>query len=94
MVQESSTDLGLASLDVSLIAGDSRQTLGFVSTKQFDQVKIDIVNLASVFNVTRIYGAVFQKFCSAEVLSCNTPVRMTNQNFQFQLTLREQVLML
>lgn len=63
---------GLVSLRTSLLNGNAYQTVGFVPTGAFDGVKI-IFNSAVNLNIgtTRIYGAVFKKFCTND-LTCNT----------------------
>lgn len=63
---------GLVSLRTSLLNGNGHQTLGFVPTGPFNGVKI-IFNSAVNLNIgtTRIYGAVFKKFCQNN-LACNS----------------------
>jgi len=79
--QESSTSGSLASVNIPILNGSGRKVLGFATTKPFDQVKLEIVNLASVLNTTRVYGAIFQTFCEGEELLCNTPTTLSTPTY-------------
>ena len=59
--------------NVSLIPSSGPFKLGFVSTQDFDEVKLTLnQTLALNLGTTRVYGAVFEKFCAGPDLSCNT----------------------
>jgi len=70
--QEVSNSGTLLSLSSSLLTGSGKQTVGFVTTLPFDEVKLEVTNLLGVAQTTNVYGAVFQSFCVGPDLACNT----------------------
>lgn len=72
-LQETSSSGTLLSISSSLLTGTGKQTVGFVTTLPFDEVKIEVTNLLGIAQVTNVYGAVFQSFCVGPDLACNTP---------------------
>ena len=79
--ESKSGNSALISLNTNLLNGNGRQTIGFVSTLAFDEVQIKLTNLVSVnLGTTKVYNAVFQKFCPTTV-SCNTTYQLTNPTF-------------
>ena len=70
--RETSNSGTLVSVGSSLLTGAGKQTVGFVTTLDFDEVKIEITNLLGVASTTNVYGAVFQSFCAGPALPCNT----------------------
>ncbi|MFV8338095.1 gliding motility-associated C-terminal domain-containing protein [Flavobacterium sp. LB3P21] len=76
-----SGNAALISVGTNLLVGTGRQTIGFVSTLAFDEVRITLTNLVSVsLGITRVYAAVFQKYCAATV-ACNQSYAWTNPDF-------------
>lgn len=77
IAEESFTGSSLLTVSSSLLSGNGRQKVGFVTTKSFDEVKITItlngVNLGS----TKVYSAVLESFCAGPPLVCNTPTHLT-----------------
>lgn len=71
-LRETSNSGTLVSVGSSLLTGAGKQTVGFVTTLDFDEVKIEVTNLLGVASTTNVYGAVFQSFCAGPALSCNT----------------------
>lgn len=61
-----------------ILSGSGRKNLGFVTTKNFDEISIHYFSLVSVLNTAQVYRAIVQEFCVGEVLQCNTPTKMTN----------------
>jgi hypothetical protein len=62
----------------TLLNATGRFKLGFVSTQAFDEVQITINQVAGVnLGLTKVYGAVLEKFCAGPPLACNTPTQIT-----------------
>ncbi|MCW2121135.1 hypothetical protein M2326_003465, partial [Flavobacterium sp. 7A] len=79
--QESSTSNNLL-LDVGLLSSTGRNKVGFVTTKEFDAVKLTITKPAGVsLAETRVYNAIFQKFCAGPDLDCNIKTAMTAPDY-------------
>ncbi|MGX7668931.1 hypothetical protein ACWPKD_14890, partial [Flavobacterium pedocola] len=56
-----------------LLSVNGRYKLGFVATMSFDEVQISVNQVAGLnMGQTRVYGAIFQKFCAGPPLACNT----------------------
>ncbi|MDI6033009.1 hypothetical protein QLS91_07975, partial [Flavobacterium sp. LB2P84] len=71
----------LVVVGTNLLVGSSPQTVGFVTTTSFDEVRITIANTATVsLGVVNVYNAVFQKLCPV-TLACNTTYPLTNPTF-------------
>lgn len=70
--RETSNSGTLLSVGSTLLTGAGKQTVGFVTTLDFDEVKIEVTNLLGVLSTTNVYGAVFQSFCVGPDLPCNT----------------------
>ena len=83
--QESSEDVGnsLVSASSSLLtSGSGDQLVGFVTTMDYDEVKLTVTNaLAGVLNETEVYSAVFQGFCPGPDLECGETTYLTNPDF-------------
>lgn len=72
VLQESATGnalfLGMGS---DIIAGSGRSTLGFVTTKAFDEVRISINSIVAFnWGTTRVYGLMIMKPCPKQI-DCN-----------------------
>ncbi|SOE20527.1 hypothetical protein SAMN06298216_1016 [Spirosomataceae bacterium TFI 002] len=78
--QESSTSSSLVSVTSSLLTGTGRQTVGFVSSMPFDQVKLEVTNLLGLLNTTRVYALVLEDFCPATI-ACDSTYYLTKPNF-------------
>jgi gliding motility-associated-like protein/uncharacterized repeat protein (TIGR01451 family) len=71
----------LATVGTSLLVGSSMQTIGFITTKSFDEARITITNTATVtLGVVNVYNAIFQKLCPV-TLECNKTYALTNPTF-------------
>lgn len=70
--RETSNSGTLVSVGSSLLTGAGKQTVGFVTSLDFDEVKIEVTNLLGIASTTNVYGAVFQSFCAGPALPCNT----------------------
>ncbi len=59
-----------------------RHVVGFKTTKQFDEIRLTINSAfsAGIYG-TRIYGAVFEKFCSTGTPVCNTNTALVRDTF-------------
>ncbi|MCD2425117.1 Ig-like domain-containing protein [Niabella pedocola] len=78
--QESATGNSLM-LSLPVLTGSSQQTLGFATTKAFDEIRYTISQPVGVnIGETQVYAAVIKRFC-AGTLQCNTLTRM-NANVQ------------
>ncbi|TWI43932.1 putative repeat protein (TIGR01451 family), partial [Flavobacterium glaciei] len=77
--QFSGTDLVA---NVSLLSSGGRFKIGFISTQDFDEVKLSVNQTAGVsLGTTRVYGAVFQKFCSGPTLPCNLQTALSTPTY-------------
>jgi hypothetical protein len=57
----------------TLLSATGRNKLGFVSTLPFDEVQLSLNQVAGVnLGLTKVYSAVFEKFCAGPALPCNT----------------------
>lgn len=81
-LQESETNLGaLITVGSGLLVGTGEQYVGFVTTEPFDEVKISLSNVATFdIGTTRVYGAVLENFCAAEI-ECDTTYYLNNPEF-------------
>src|SRR5690606_4589411 len=80
-LQETTTGTGLL-IGADVRDGPSRQVVGFVTNTDVDKVQLIIPNLADVeLGVTRVYSAIFQKFCEGEELPCNTQSPITAPDY-------------
>jgi gliding motility-associated-like protein/uncharacterized repeat protein (TIGR01451 family) len=71
----------LVAVGTGLLVGNSIQTIGFITTKSFDEARITITNTATVsLGVVKVYNAVFQKLCPV-TLECNKTYALTNPTF-------------
>ena len=79
-LQETSNNGSLLSVSSALLTGTARQQVSFLTTQPFDTVQLEIDGLASVASTTRIYNAIFERFCNGPALSCNiqTPILPTD----------------
>ena len=63
----------------TFLSGGGAQTVGFVTTQPFDEVRIVSSNLLGVLSTTNVYNAVFQKFCAGPaVTSCSVNTNLVN----------------
>ncbi len=79
--RETSNAATLLSVGSTLLTGAGKQTVGFVTTLDFDEVKIEVTNLLGVASTTNVYGAVFQSFCVGPDLACNTLTSMATPTY-------------
>jgi len=56
----------------SILTGTNRQVIGFITTQNFDEVKLSINGVATLLTTYKIYNAVLQNFCSSNLPPCNT----------------------
>lgn len=71
-LQETSNAGSLLTVDTGLLTGSNAQQVSFVTSQPFDTVQLQIGGLAGVATTTRVYQAVFERFCTGPALSCNT----------------------
>jgi hypothetical protein len=65
-LQESSGVGTLLSVNSSLLTGTGEQLVGFISTKEFDEVKLEITNVLGILSTTRVYNVVLESFCAGQ----------------------------
>jgi hypothetical protein len=70
VLQETSTTGTLLSVNSSLLTGSGNQLVGFVTTKDFDEVQFQITNLLGIISTTNVYNFVVQKLCAGPALTC------------------------
>ncbi|KDN56728.1 DUF7507 domain-containing protein [Flavobacterium seoulense] len=82
VLQETKTGNGpLVGIGTDLLVGTGKQTLGFVATKAFDEVKISFQNTVGVnLGIVKVYNAVFQKLCDP-IVECNKNYVWSNPDF-------------
>ncbi|WP_284653683.1 T9SS type A sorting domain-containing protein [Flavobacterium terrisoli] len=62
----------------AVLNSNGRYTLGFVANTSFDEIQINLNQTVGVsLGQTRIYSAVFEKFCAGPALPCNTPTAIS-----------------
>ncbi|WP_455421166.1 Ig-like domain-containing protein [Flectobacillus roseus] len=71
VLQETSTTGTLLSVNSSLLTGSGNQLVGFVTTKDFDEVQFQITNLLGIISTTNVYNLVVQKLCAGPALTCD-----------------------
>lgn len=70
----------LLATNLTLLAGSGRTTLGFITDKAFDEVRLTIGSVLST-NPTKVHGLVVKPFCAAtggDILACNTLSELSN----------------
>lgn len=78
---ESVASGSLASVTSSILSGTGRQTIGFVASVPFDEVKLTVQQTGVDLGTIRVYGAVLTKFsadCPVPDLACNTLIPVAN----------------
>ena len=67
----------LSLLDVPLIDSNQRNVVGFITTKDFDEIRY-VVNQPVTIDIeaTRIYNAVIKEYCAGPELECNTDTKV------------------
>ncbi len=69
-------------LDVSLLSGSNRQTVGFITTLSFDEIRYTINQVVGVdVGTTQVYSAVIKSYCAGPALECNTQTALTEPDF-------------
>ncbi len=67
-----------------LLNGSNRQTIGFVPSGDIDEVRLTL-NSGAIAGVTlastKIYGAIFRRFCEVTPLACNTLSILDESNY-------------
>ncbi|MCF6142436.1 DUF11 domain-containing protein, partial [Flavobacterium sp. K77] len=86
VVQETKSGSGaLVAVGSNLLTGSGRQTLGFVTSTDYDEVQINFENTVAVsFGTIRVYNAVIQQFCEPTVV-CDTTYFLSNPEFPVQV---------
>ncbi|WP_157607458.1 hypothetical protein [Runella limosa] len=79
--QESSTSATLVSINSFLLTGSGKQLVGFITTKEFDEVQLEVTNLLGVVNTTQVYNAVVQRFCAGAALNCSTVTNLVTPSY-------------
>ncbi|MGG7034558.1 MAG: gliding motility-associated C-terminal domain-containing protein [Flavobacterium sp.] len=71
----------LTAVGTNLLVGSSPQTIGFITTKSFDEVRLTIANTVTIsLGIVNVYQAIFQKLCPV-TLECNKTYTLTNPTF-------------
>lgn len=79
--QESSTSATLVSVNSTLLSGSGKQLVGFITTKAFDEIQLEVTNLLGVVNTTEVYNAVVQRFCAGPALNCSTATNLVSPSY-------------
>ncbi|GGA79665.1 hypothetical protein GCM10008015_20460 [Flavobacterium palustre] len=68
--------------NASLLASGGRFKLGFVANQSFDEVKLSVNQTIGLnLGTTRVYGAVFQRFCAGPELPCNMQTALNTPTY-------------
>lgn len=70
----------LLATNLTLLGGNGRVTLGFITDQAFDEVVLNIGSVLST-NATKVHGVVLKRFCAAtggDELACNTLSQLNN----------------
>jgi hypothetical protein len=62
----------------TFLSGSGAQTVGFVTTLPFDEVRIVMSNLLGVLSTTNVYDVVYQKFCAGIAPTCSANTNLIN----------------
>lgn len=82
VLQEASNTGGNTLASVGVLSATGRQKIGFITTKQFDEVRLTINQPVSLnLGSTLVYGLIVQKFCAGAALACNTPTKVVEGTF-------------
>lgn len=71
----------LIGIEASIIDGAGNATLGFITTGDFDEIKIKYTTLVGVLFSGQVYHAVIEKFCPGPALDCNIQIQLNNDEF-------------
>jgi uncharacterized repeat protein (TIGR01451 family) len=72
----------LLSVDATLLTGSSgKRQVGFITTQAFDEVQLEVTNLVGVLNDTRVYYAMFERFCAGATPNCGTDTVLTQPSY-------------
>lgn len=82
------TNTGLSLLDVPLFTSSDRRDVGFVTTKDFDEIRFTINQPVGVsLGAFQIYHAVSKKYCEGETIECNVPTSLTSPEHPVDLNM-------
>ena len=85
--QEEKLGSGLQLLSGGLIDFKNRTTVGFETTKPFDEIKITTWQPVGVtLGTTKVFSAVIKKFCEGPVLVCNTNTILTERKYPVSIS--------
>lgn len=79
-LRETSSSGTLLSVN-SVLTGSGAQTVGFVTTQSFDEVRLVVSNLLGLLSTTNVYNVVLQRFCAGPALSCSTNSNLVTPAF-------------
>ena len=69
-------------LSVPLLVADARNTVGFISSLPFDEIRYTINQFVGLdVGTTSVYHAVIKRYCEGPALACSTPVYMTEPTY-------------
>ncbi|PHN06874.1 DUF4347 domain-containing protein [Flavilitoribacter nigricans] len=71
----------LVGANTSLLDPDGNIVLGFVTTLDFDEIRITYESLVGVLFTAQVYHAVIEEFCAGPALACNTQTLMNNPDY-------------
>ncbi|MEO7310535.1 MAG: Ig-like domain-containing protein [Chitinophagaceae bacterium] len=80
-LRETVTAGTLISVGSVLLNGIGAQLVGFQTTMSFDELQLEVTNLLGVASTTRVYNAVFEKFCPGPPLVCGATSYLTSPTY-------------
>ncbi|MEZ5477928.1 MAG: hypothetical protein R3E95_10725, partial [Thiolinea sp.] len=69
----------------SIIGGGGPQTVGFVSTQDFDAAEIEFSLLLGTSMDYKVYYPVLKQYCAGSGLACNTPTAVNNPAYPVEI---------
>jgi hypothetical protein len=71
----------LLGIESSLVDASGNTTVGFITTADFDEVRITYTTLVGVLFSGQVYYPVIEKFCAGSALVCNTQTNVSNPSY-------------
>lgn len=69
-------------LDAPILTGSNRQTLGFITSQSFNEIRLTLNQPVGVnLGATQIFSAVIKKYCAGPTLNCNESTSWSNPTF-------------
>lgn len=85
---QESTSTGASLIEVPLLISSDRHTVGFVTTEEFDEVRLTLNQPVGIsLGTTRVYHAVTKKYCEGPELDCNVNTALSSPEHPIDLAM-------